>query len=74
MNRRELVDTIASETGVPVKRVQNVLDAIFRHTRKALDSGDHVVLRAIGSFRPRRSISGDKTVIVFTPAKPPESK
>ena len=53
MNKGELVDAIAAETGETKKCVEKVLTKAFEVIEKAVASGDKVSLVGFGSFEPR---------------------
>lgn len=66
MNKSELTELVAQETGLPKKQVRATLDAAFEEIAKGLAAGQTVTLRALGtlkvetrdaSTRPRRKRS-----------------
>lgn len=83
MNKKELIEAIATETGLPKTHIANVLDSFTATTTKTLAEGEEVKLIGFGTFSVkerkervgRNPQSGDKITIpakrvpVFKPAK-----
>ncbi len=53
MNKSELVDYIAGETGMSKKESDNAVSAVFEGISKALEKGDKVQLVGFGTFEVR---------------------
>ncbi|HEV3402121.1 MAG TPA: HU family DNA-binding protein [Acidimicrobiales bacterium] len=50
MNKADVVDRVAGETGVPRQQAENVLNAFFDTVRSAARSGDRIGWPGFGSF------------------------
>ena len=50
MNRNELVESVAEDTGLPSKDVAKAVDGVFEAITKALKGGDEVRLVGFGTF------------------------
>ena len=53
MNKKELIDSIASSTGESKRTVQDVLDATLNTIEGAVKKGDRVSLPGFGTFERR---------------------
>jgi len=53
MNRRELVDAVATETGLAPAQADAALGAVLSAVTAALGAGDKVVLPGFGTFEVR---------------------
>jgi DNA-binding protein HU-beta len=53
MNKSDLVNRIAAETGQNNEQVEIVVEAIFKQVRKALVKGNTIYLRGFGNFEVR---------------------
>lgn len=51
MNKSQLVDAVASSTGMTKKAVSDVLDTILETVMDAVKGGDTVTLTGFGTFR-----------------------
>lgn len=51
MNKSELVDAVASETGAPKTKTAEMLDAMIKVITKALKKGDQVAITGFGTFK-----------------------
>ncbi|MGH8225357.1 MAG: HU family DNA-binding protein [Gammaproteobacteria bacterium] len=54
MNKTELVDSVAEETGLSKAEAGRAVDAVFGRISKALQRGDQVTLVGFGSFMVRQ--------------------
>jgi DNA-binding protein HU-beta len=54
MNKGELVDKVATKTGVTKKQADAVLSATIESLMEAVSDGDKVTLVGFGSFEPRQ--------------------
>jgi DNA-binding protein HU-beta len=50
MNKNELVDTVANETGLPKREAAKAVDSVFTAITDALKDGDEVRLVGFGTF------------------------
>lgn len=50
MNKQELIDAIAAESGLSKKDSKEALDALVKTVGKTLKSGDNISLVGFGSF------------------------
>lgn len=50
MNKQELIDVIAAETGASKAKIGEMLDVALKHIKKTIASGDTVQLIGFGSF------------------------
>ena len=53
MNRTDLIKQVHKAIGVPLKKSEVVVGAIFDHIVRALRSGDKVEIRGFGAFHTR---------------------
>lgn len=53
MTKAELVDEVATQTGLPKKQAEIVVNTVFESIVDSLKSGDKIELRGFGSFRIR---------------------
>jgi DNA-binding protein HU-beta len=51
MNKQQLIDAVASQTGMTKKAVADVLDAVLEAVMGAVKKGDTVTLTGFGAFR-----------------------
>jgi len=81
MTKADIVQKIASETGLDKKDVQKIIELFMYEVKDALKNGENVYLRGFGTFAVKkrakkvaRNISKNETVIVperFIPAFKP---
>jgi len=71
MTKADIVQKIASQTGLDKKDVQKVIELFMNEVKDALGSGENVYLRGFGTFAVKkraqklaRNISKNETVIV----------
>ena len=63
MNKRDLIQTVAEETGIPKKTAGDALDHIVTEIGNALASGDKVRLAGLGTLR----VKGQKARMARNP-------
>ncbi len=67
MNKSELIREIAKERGLPERKVKEVVDLMFEVITEALENGERIEIRGLGSFkikrRPSRFVRDPKTGI-----------
>lgn len=51
MNRSDLIKILSKETGLTVKKAEDVVNTIFDGMADALAKGDRVEIRGFGSFK-----------------------
>lgn len=54
MNKAELIDGIASKTGLAKKQVEDVMEAMMEHVTSTLKSGGEVTLTGFGTFSAKK--------------------
>ena len=54
MTKADLVEEVAKVTDLPRKESEVVVETIFEHIIKALQTGDKIEIRGLGSFRTRQ--------------------
>ena len=54
MTKADLVEQVAKVTDLPRKESEVVVETIFEHIIKALQTGDKIEIRGFGSFRTRQ--------------------
>jgi len=83
MRRIDLVRKVASRTGIPIKDIEIIVDALFEEMKNALKDEEDITIRGFGSFRivkrkPRKAriiktgqeiILPERKVIKFIPSK-----
>ena len=50
MNKSELVESLAAKKTLPIKKAEEVVNAVFASMTDALLSGNRVEIRGVGSF------------------------
>jgi integration host factor subunit beta len=50
MNKSELVESLATKKTMPIKKAEEVVNAVFASMTDALLSGDRIEIRGFGSF------------------------
>ncbi|MFY8028150.1 MAG: HU family DNA-binding protein [Bacteroidia bacterium] len=84
MTKADIVNEIASKTGIEKLEVQTVVEAFMKSLKQSVTAGENVYLRGFGSFivkrraeKTGRNISKNTAVIIpahnipeFKPAKP----
>jgi integration host factor subunit beta len=51
MNKSQLIEVLASEENLPLKKAEEVVNTVFGEMEKALMRGDRVEIRGLGSFK-----------------------
>lgn len=51
MNKSQLLDAVAEETGFQKAQVRDVMESIFEHTAAALRRGEDVAINGFGSYK-----------------------
>ncbi len=54
MNKLDLIKSLTKETGLPVRKVEAIVDTVFDTTYRSLVSGDRIEIRGFGSFAVRQ--------------------
>ena len=54
MNRSDLIKMLSKETGLTVKKAEDVVNTIFDGMADALAKGDRVEIRGFGSFKVKK--------------------
>ena len=54
MNKSQLVEALAKEENLPLKRAEEVVNAVFGDMEKALIRGERVEIRGLGSFKVKQ--------------------
>ena len=54
MTKADLVEEVSKVTDLPRKESEVVVETIFEHIIKALQTGDKIEIRGFGSFRTRQ--------------------
>ena len=51
MNKSQLIETLAKQEGLALKKAEEVVNTVFENMEKALVRGDRVEIRGLGSFK-----------------------
>jgi len=51
MNKSQLIEILAKEQNLPMKKAEEVIDTILRNMEDALVKGERVEIRGLGSFK-----------------------
>ncbi len=51
MNKSQLIETLAKEEGLTIKRAEMVINTVFESIEEALVADDRVEIRGLGSFK-----------------------
>jgi integration host factor subunit beta len=54
MNRSDLIKILSKETGLTVRKAEDVVNTIFNGMADALAKGDRVEIRGFGSFKVKK--------------------
>ncbi|MCP4681655.1 MAG: integration host factor subunit beta [Desulfobacterales bacterium] len=54
MNKSQLVEVLAEEEALPLKKAQEVVDTVFGEIETALIKGDRTEIRGLGSFKVKQ--------------------
>jgi integration host factor subunit beta len=51
MNKSDLIETLSKDTGLPIRKAEEVVKAVFNSMANALVNNDRVEIRGLGSFK-----------------------
>jgi integration host factor subunit beta len=51
MNKSQLIETLAKQEDLPLKKAEEVVNTVFGDMEKALIRGERVEIRGLGSFK-----------------------
>ena len=51
MNKSDLIEALSKETGLPVRKAEEVVNTVFNSMADSLAQGDRVEIRGFGSFK-----------------------
>ena len=51
MNKSQLIETLAKEQNLPMKKAEEIINTIFGDMENALAKGERVEIRGLGSFK-----------------------
>ncbi len=54
MNKSQLIEALAKEENLPIKKAEEVVNTVFGDMEKALIRGERVEIRGLGSFKVKR--------------------
>jgi Bacterial nucleoid DNA-binding protein len=54
MNKSQLIETLAKEQNLPIKKAEEILNTIFEDMGNALVKGERVEIRGLGSFKVKK--------------------
>ncbi len=54
MNKSQLIETLAKQENLPLKKAEEVVNTVFGDMEKALVRGERVELRGLGSFKDKK--------------------
>ena len=54
MNRLDLIEALSRDTGLTIRKVEEVVKTVFNSMANALARGDRVEIRGFGSFKVKR--------------------
>ncbi|MFH1243790.1 MAG: HU family DNA-binding protein [Pseudomonadota bacterium] len=54
MNKSQLIEALAKEENLPIKKAEEVVNTVFGDMEKALVRGERVEIRGLGSFKVKR--------------------
>ncbi len=54
MNKSQLVEVLAEEESLPIKKAQEVVDTVFDEIETALVQGERTEIRGLGSFKVKQ--------------------
>ena len=54
MNKSQLIEALAKEENLPIKKAEEVVNTVFGDMEKALIKGERVEIRGRGSFKVKR--------------------
>ena len=53
MNKSDLTDTLSKDTGLPIRKAEEVVRTLFNSMANALADGDRVEIRGFGIFKAK---------------------
>ena len=51
MNKSDLIETLSKDTGLPIRKTEEVVKAVFNSMANALANNDRVEIKGFGSFK-----------------------
>jgi integration host factor subunit beta len=54
MNKSQLIEALAREENLPLKKAEEVVNTVFGDMEKALVRGERVEIRGLGSFKVKK--------------------
>ena len=51
MNKSDLIEALSKETGLPVRKAEEVVNTVFNSMADSLAKGDRIEIRGFGSFK-----------------------
>ncbi len=54
MNKSQLIEALAKEESLPIKKAEEVVNTVFGNMEKALINGERVEIRGFGSFKVKQ--------------------
>ncbi|HIC85069.1 MAG TPA: integration host factor subunit beta [Desulfobacterales bacterium] len=51
MNKSQLIEALAKEENLPIKKAEEVVNTVFGEMEKALIRGERIEIRGLGSFK-----------------------
>jgi integration host factor subunit beta len=54
MNKSQLIEALAREENLPLKKAEEVVNTVFGDMEKALIRGERVEIRGLGSFKVKK--------------------
>jgi integration host factor subunit beta len=54
MNKSDLIETLAKETDLPLRKCEEIVNLVFDTMSDALINGDRIEIRGFGSFMVKR--------------------
>jgi len=51
MNKSDLIEALSKDTGLTIRKAEQVVKTVFNSMAKALANGDRVEIRGFGSFK-----------------------
>ena len=54
MNKSQLIEALAKEESLPIKKAEEVVNTVFGDMEKALTNGERVEIRGFGSFKVKQ--------------------
>ena len=54
MNKSDLIEVLSKDTGLPIRKAEEVVKAVFNSMANALTNNDRVEIRGLGSFKVKK--------------------